>query len=400
MKCPRRLLLVQLAVGLAMAVATAAGAEAPGKLVLAHYMPWYASKPVSGDWGWHWTMNHFNPETLRGDGTREIASHDAPIIGPYDSGDDHALECQVLLMKFAGIDGVVIDWYGIADFRDYAVLHTNTQRLITHAKRAGLRFAICYEDQSVRHMVDGGRLPESEVVAEGARAMTWLARHCFSDPAYVTLDGRPVLMIFGPRYFSGAQWSAIRSGTSNPPWLFGLPHLSRSAGLDGAFGWPPVSGGKEIPREAWLAYLEQLCSHERSIPVVFPGFHDIYREAGLHDSYGFIDSRGGNTCKETLSLALEGRSQIVQIATWNDYGEGTVIEPTMQNGYRYLEMVQAALPTQGAFTPEDLRLPVKLYTLRKQVAGDATLTARLQNVSDLLFAGNCAEARALLDSAP
>ena len=253
MKCPRRLLLVQLAVGLAMAVATASGAEAPGRLVLAHYMPWYASKPVSGAWGWHWTMNHFNPDTLRSDGAREIASHDAPIIGPYDSGDEHALECQVLLMKFAGIDGVVIDWYGTVDFRDYAVLHANTQRMIAHAKRAGLRYAICYEDQSVRHLVEGGRLPESEVVAEGVRAMTWLARHCFSDPAYVTQDGRPVLMIFGPRYFTGPQWSAIRSGTPNLPLLFGLPHLAQDAGLDGAFGWPPVSGGKEIPREAWLA---------------------------------------------------------------------------------------------------------------------------------------------------
>lgn len=382
-----------------MAVVTASGAEATGKLVLAHYMPWFASKPVSGAWGWHWTMNHFNPDTLRADGTREIASHDAPILGPYDSGDEHALECQVLLMKFAGINGVVIDWYGTADFRDYAVLHTNTQRLITHAKRAGLRYAICYEDQSVRHMVDGGRLPESEAVAEGVRAMDWLARHCYSDPAYVTLDGRPVLMIFGPRYFTGEQWSVIRSGTPNPPLLFGLPHLSQSAGLDDSFGWPPVSGGQEISREAWLAYLEQLRSHERAIPVVFPGFHDIYREAGVRDSFGFIDSRGGNTFKETLSLALEGRSQIVQIATWNDHGEGTEIEPTVRNGYRYLEMVQAALPTQGAFTPEDLRLPVKLYTLRKQVAGDATLVARLQKASDLLFAGKCADARALLDAA-
>jgi hypothetical protein len=25
-------------------------------------MPWYEAKPFSPDWGWHWTMNHFDPE--------------------------------------------------------------------------------------------------------------------------------------------------------------------------------------------------------------------------------------------------------------------------------------------------------------------------------------------------
>jgi hypothetical protein len=30
-------------------------------LVLAHYMPWYESPPQSPRYGWHWTMNHFDP---------------------------------------------------------------------------------------------------------------------------------------------------------------------------------------------------------------------------------------------------------------------------------------------------------------------------------------------------
>ena len=64
---------------------------APGKTLLVHYMPWYASKPVSGKWGWHWTMNHFNPDKMDENGQRELATHDPPLIGPYDSGDPDAL---------------------------------------------------------------------------------------------------------------------------------------------------------------------------------------------------------------------------------------------------------------------------------------------------------------------
>ena len=58
-------------------------------LILVHYMPWYEAKPVSGAWGWHWTMNHFDPERSDATGRREIASHYYPLIGPYDSADPH-----------------------------------------------------------------------------------------------------------------------------------------------------------------------------------------------------------------------------------------------------------------------------------------------------------------------
>ena len=78
------------------------------KIVLAHYMPWYEAKPFSKAWGWHWTMNRFDPEKRVND-RPEIASHFMPLIGPYDSGDPHVLEYHRLLMKLAGIDGVVVD---------------------------------------------------------------------------------------------------------------------------------------------------------------------------------------------------------------------------------------------------------------------------------------------------
>ncbi|MDP7108041.1 MAG: hypothetical protein QGH41_13225, partial [Roseibacillus sp.] len=94
----------------------AADKSDPPKTVLVHYMPWFASKPVSGHWGWHWTMDRFRPDRTGPDGRLELASHYRPLIGAYDSSDPDVLECQVLLMKFAGISGVVIDWYGTERF--------------------------------------------------------------------------------------------------------------------------------------------------------------------------------------------------------------------------------------------------------------------------------------------
>lgn len=350
----------------------AAGGE---KLLLAHYMPWFATKEVSGEWGWHWTMNHFDPGQKRWDDQREIASHDYPLIGPYDSGDDHAIECQALLMKLAGLDGVIIDWHGLSDLNDHAQNHRNTLKLIAWVKKAGLKFAVCYEDQAVKPLKKG----DDEKQAK--KDLEWAEKNFFADPGYVRQNGRPVLLVFGPQHL---QW---KFDLPSKPLVFGLPHLAGQHGLDGAFGWPPVAGGKSLSPEQWKKELGLVYARGQPfIATAFPGFKDIYKLAGVHDSYGGIDSRKGRTFAESLDLAMKSGSFIIQIATWNDYGEGTMIEPTRNQGYRRLE----ALPRCGS--KADLRLPVVLYQLRKR-GGEAK---PLDQAASLLFASKPVEAEAIL----
>src|SRR5258705_12383665 len=70
-KFRRILILAVLAPLLFAAPKAAQGASKP---LMIHYMPWFVSKPYSGYWGWHWTMNHFNPDVINANGQREIAS--------------------------------------------------------------------------------------------------------------------------------------------------------------------------------------------------------------------------------------------------------------------------------------------------------------------------------------
>src|SRR5262245_16525141 len=107
-------------------------------------MPWFVAKPYSSNWGWHWTMNHFNPDTTNALGQRQIASHYYPLIGPYDSLDPVVLEYHVVLMKLAGIDGVIVDWYGQDDYADYGAINQRTLALLKSVKKAGLKFSLCY----------------------------------------------------------------------------------------------------------------------------------------------------------------------------------------------------------------------------------------------------------------
>ena len=131
----------------------------------------------------------------------------------------------------------------------------------------------------------------------------------------------------------------------------------------------------------------------QSIPSAYPGFEDVYETSLLN-----LGRREGRTMREPLRAAMEGPWPVVHLVTWNDYGEGTVIEPTHEDGYAALEAIQDArgkeLGDAFNFTAEDLRLPARLFTLRR--AGHAA-KQELDQISGLLLAGQCQEAEELLN---
>lgn len=362
-------------------------------LILVHYMPWYVAKPASQVWGWHWTMNHFDPEKVV-DGKRPIASHFYPLIGPYDSGDRDVLEYHLLLMKLAGIDGVIVDWYGLQTLYDYPILHRNTQRLVEQIERLGMKVVICYEDQTIPALVKAGKLKAEDQVAHAVAEIDWLADNWFKLDSYVQLDGKPVLLSFGHAGLTNDEWSQCLTKLKSPVSYFS-EHFRRD-GAQGGFDWPiPKEGVKATERfqrssKAW----------PHAIPVAYPRFIDIYSEARLHDSYGCIEDKDGATFKATLEQALASKTKIIQLATWNDWGEGTNLEPSREFGYRDLEIVQdfrrkhvdAAFARKSA----DLRLPIKLLERRREVSSSAQ-TEQLDKVATLIAAGWVSEARAALE---
>lgn len=336
---------------------------ANSQLLLAHYMPWYQAQPFSGQWGWHWTMNHFDP-ARQVDGRREIASKYYPLIGPYDSADPHVLEYHLLLMKLAGIDGVIVDWYGLTDYRDYAALNHSTTQMLKQCERLNMKFVICYEDQTIPALVSAKRIASAERAAHAAREIGWLSKYWFRSGAYVKLDARPLLLSFGQTGLSDEEWSQCLKQTEARVTYISQHHRRQAA--EGAFDWP-------VPSDAvakWDQFYRDSQQWPHAIPVAFPRFVDIYAEAKVGESYGRINDDGGVSFRRMLQRAAASSAAIVQIATWNDWGEGTQIEPCREFGYRDLEIVQKLRQPQlgqgVSSTPEDLRLPIRILHRRRQ----------------------------------
>ena len=408
----RTLRIILLQAGLAMLLCACGEKPAPapapvspartGKTLLMHYMPWYRTPAVRGSWGSHWTGpdQQHHPDQTGPDGLPDIWSHYHPRIGLYDSTDRAVLECQLLQMKLAGVDGVVVDWYGLGRSADYPEMHVASCLLYDVAGELGLSFAACYEDRSIQLMVEWGELAPGQTTNHLAETFQWMQREWFAGAHYHRLDGRPLVLNFGPMYMrSPAAWAAAMSGLPVRPAFYALHHLWRTAGADGGFTWvhpDPWDGGfsDETVKVRIGEVFTYFSTNTAEVLVsAFPGFNDVYAEGHRR-----LDHRGGAVMRQTLEVAMKGPWPFVQLVTWNDYGEGTMIEPTEEFGYAFLEAIQEARRRESGpefpFTAADLRLPERLLEMRR--AGRVPAAA-LDRIARRLKEGACSEARRELD---
>lgn len=339
-----------------------------------HYMPWFETNESSPNhqWGYHWTMANKNPNNVDSNGRREIASHYYPMIGPYHSGDKDVIENHLLLMKYAGIDGVLIDWYGTFNLNDYRILKENTEQLIAMLDEVGLEYAIVYEDRFLTNIVDAGLSPT--IVSAARTDFNYLQTHYFNDANYIKINNKPLLLNFGPiKLTTPAEWTSAFSNLDPKPTFLTLWNESAEAGANasGEFAWV-YQNSTSLSN----FYANNLPNLDVAFGSAYPGFNDFYEEGGAEAGIGWtISHNNGATLDETLAMAQNAGVDYLQLITWNDFGEGTMFEPTLEFGYNSIEKVKtfAGVQYSGSFFSQISRL----YTLRKQYRGNTSIQNKL-----------------------
>jgi hypothetical protein len=369
-------------------------AEAPRKTLLMHYMPWYQTPEVQGYWGGHWAgwKQEHDPAQADERGLPDIRSEFRPLIGTYDSADPDVIECHLLQMKLAGVDGVIVDWYGIADTADYPANQRGSVALFDACGDLGMSFAVCYEDRTIQHMENTGVLDPGAVQAHLTETIEWLDTNWFGDERYVQINGRPLLLNFGPIHIEDPTvWDIALGSVSPRPSFFALHHLWEGVNADGGYTWVH-SYAWETPDPARIrrvldrTYRRVSDDPSKTIVSAVPGFDDIYE-----NSHPYVPHLGGMSMEVSLGVCMDGPWEIVQLVTWNDYGEGTMIEPTYEFGYRFLEIIQDARREEAGgsfeYNSDDLRLPAMLLEARRsgdvsRAEGDAVRRLILNGETD------------------
>ena len=340
--------------------------------IYAHMMPWFQ---VGGT---HWSMNSRNSAT-------GIASWYKPMIGEYSSNDGNVIEYQLLMMKYAGIDGVIIDWPGLNGANDLPQNKANADAIIGHTAEFGMEFSVCYEDQ-YGVSIDAAK-----------NDMSYVRDQLFSKPNYIKVAGQPELLVFGPqKYTNPNDWTQILSVFSTKPTFFTLWYQSGAgANAQGQFSWVTQNALKGVSD---FDDGSDGGGHGIQIPVLYPGFNAYYQQGGWPGpswkvSYSLNkDNTDGGTNGDTFGSSFElGKyaGDSLQIATWNDYGEGTMIEPTEQFQYRFLTTLQQKVGTK--YTDAELKIIKMLFDQRRATNGSqaAKLNMASQALANLDVATAC-----------
>lgn len=369
-----------------------------GPKVYMHYMPWFDTPETlgAGNWGLHWKNTRgatTDPNSVDAAGKREIASNFYPKIGPYQSSNANVIEYHMLLMKMAGVDGVLIDWYGVEGANgDVGALLENSNAIVEKMDDFGMEFGVVLEDRFSTNGIGG-----SANISAAEANLAYLRDNYFNKPEYIRLGAGndPLLPVFGPITFQQeSQWTQILSHAGEDVHLLPLWYQSSDAGsnADGEYSWVY----EDEARDNHLGHLESFYVNRApglatAGASAYPGF-DVFGGAEFQ-----IPHNDGQTLAQTLALAgsFQESYDFLQLITWNDFGEGTIFEPTVETGFSYLTQLQQH--TGAPFGEAELQMVYRLYLARLKYQGDAALQAGLDQVSAHIVNLDVAQAATLLE---
>lgn len=357
--------------------------------IYAHYMPWFETPETTdnGTWGYHWTMNKMNPDKIDTNGKREIAAHFYPLIGPYASSDSDVLEYHLLLMKYAGIDGILIDWYGTRNLYDYPANKRNTEAVVDMLDKIGLKFAIVYEDQTLNN-----EMGAYEKVPQAKNDMRYLETNFFNRDNYIKINDRSLIMCFGPQAIdNAADWTSVFSVLKSKPVFLPLQYFSGKANnashtnAQGEFMW--VGSDSDM-----IAKYEHIKQFDWWMGGALPGFKDYYKEGG---EYPIYEHENGARLERDLQLAKKNNADFLQLITWNDFGEGTMIEPTLEFGYKFLTSIQRFAGV--SYSETTLADVYEYYNLKKGTGNDELTRKKLLQIHYYLVSLQADKAKELMN---
>jgi glycoprotein endo-alpha-1,2-mannosidase len=282
-----RLLLLALTLLLGLPALAQAG---PPKSAIFFY-PWYSNVRQDGGYA-HWTQGGHQPPF-------DLASQFFPARGAYSSADPRVLREQMRDIAAAGVDEVVSSWWGMGSREDLRL-----PAVIRMAKRFNLRVGVQLEPYSDRTVASIG-----------------------ADLAYLRSLGIRDVYVYRSHDFPTEDWWAV---TRQPNGMTLIAQTNRvgfaaRAGFAGFYTYDILlyDGAK----------FDRFCSQARKLgilcaPSVGPG----YQATAATGDTRVKPRLDGGTYDSMWRAANDAGADIVTITSYNEWSEGTQIEPAGRGG--------------------------------------------------------------------
>ncbi|HTE21129.1 MAG TPA: glycoside hydrolase family 99-like domain-containing protein [Armatimonadota bacterium] len=329
--------------------------------------------------------------------------HQQPIVpqwGYTDESDPKAMAQKIDAAADHGVDAFIFDWYY---YNDGPFLERSLDRGFLGAKNnRRLRFALMWanHDWNDIHPARLDRAPKllypGAITPETWERMTDLViRRYFKHPSYWKIDGRPYFSVyelyrlvqsfgsvertraaidrfraktkaagFPDLHLNGVTWGVQilpgEQAVKNPA------ELTAALGLDSttSYVWIHHVPLPQFPQTPYRHVMDEYFKYAETAgfgvpyyPNVTMGWDSSPRAHGdnafENRGYPFMATLSGNTpdlFREALERAKASvlkrppSQRVVTINCWNEWTEGSYLEPDTRNGMAYLEAVRAVFP--------------------------------------------------------
>lgn len=240
-----------------------------------------------------------------------------PSLGFYDSQNDSTIDRQIQLAAYAHLDAFIGSWWGQGHYTDRALQHILARSSAPTSVDPGLRWAIYYEPEGQ------GDPTVSQIVAD----MQYLSGTLFAQPNYLRVGGKPVVFV----YANGQDGSGMNTRWAQAKAQLGgnlYTVLKVYAGYRTTANQP----------DSWHQYAPAVAYDAQSSfsASVSPGFWKVGEQPRLPRDPAVFEAN-------VQKMAASGAAWQL-ITTWNEWGEGTAVEPASQFGNTYLNSLCRNLP--------------------------------------------------------
>ena len=291
------------------------GVAAVSPRTQAFYYPWYGSPAVNGGFR-HWEQGGHTPPT-------DIGANYYPRLGAYDSAGATALAMHMAWLQRARIGTIIYSWWGQGSYEDNLV-----PTVMAAAARAGITVAWHIEPYQGR------------TAASTAADIIYLNSRYGASPAFYrdpTRGNRSAFYIFNSLQIT--DWSALDQVAATSLVLTQTTDTSRTAHFGGMYTYDAIAGATA---PGWKQ-AGDFCKANGLVwaPSVGPGYLDDRAVPGnttptlSRDNGATYDREWSNA----LNAATGGPPTWVTITSFNEWHEGSIIEPARVNppaGFGYL----------------------------------------------------------------
>jgi len=354
-----RSILLRTALALACVVApwAAVAASTPYQLGIYYYPGW--SPGVKGP---------TEPDTWSS--IKPYAKDREPMLGWYRDDKAVTLDRQLGWMSDAGLSFVIFDWY-------WENAKPATQTAVLAYLAAAQRTKVKYSLMWANHTAEPKTLGEWDALVD-----FWLANH-FKRPEYLRIDNKPVMFVFSPDVLRS---QATAMGTTTAAMLTRARARASAAGVPGIYfvlgvvasqfwvrdfafnsGFDALSAynyhfgiaGEDSTRTPYSKSYDELDQYYRmqwnwivkysKLPYFVPMTAGWDRTPWGGSSQPGHDNSVSTPAtfeahlragKALMDANPDKTKRIGVLCCWNEYGEGSIIEPTKKFGMQYLERIQ------------------------------------------------------------